>query len=45
VSVVVIFIMFFAVMVMVKNIDNEREQQPIIAPDSSETEDTIKAQE
>ena len=40
-SVVVIFLMLFAVMVMVKNVDKAREKQPIIAPNSSETEDPI----
>jgi hypothetical protein len=37
--------MFFAVMLMVRNIDNKREQQPIVAPDSSDREEPIRAQQ
>ena len=36
VSVVVIFLMFSAVIVMVKNVDRDRETHATLAPDSSE---------
>lgn len=43
--VVVILIMLFAVMVMVKNIDIGREEQPIVASDLSDAEEAIRAQQ
>jgi len=36
--------MVSAVIVMVKNADNNREQRAMLAPESSETEDTIRLQ-
>jgi hypothetical protein len=38
-SVVVILLMFFAVIVMVMNVDNDLEERATLAPHSSETQD------
>jgi hypothetical protein len=43
VPVAVVLIMLFAVMVMVKNIDIGREEQPIVASDLSDAEEAIRA--
>ncbi|MGH9536568.1 MAG: hypothetical protein ACRD3H_01520 [Terriglobales bacterium] len=45
VSVVVIFLMLSAVMVMVKNADKEHAQPAVLAPRSTETEDPISPEE
>jgi hypothetical protein len=41
VSVIVILLMFLAVIVMVKNVDEDRQPHTILAPDSREGEDMI----
>ena len=43
-SVVVILLMFLAVMVMVKRVDDDRLGRAIVVPDSSEMENGISPQ-
>lgn len=40
-SVIVILLMFWAVIVMVKTVDEDRQPHTILTPDSREAEDTI----
>jgi hypothetical protein len=42
VSVVVILLMFLAVIAMVKKIDEDRQQQAVLAADSREVKDRIR---
>jgi hypothetical protein len=44
VSVVVILLMFLAVIAMVKRVDEDRQRHTILASDSREVEDAIRAQ-
>ncbi len=43
-SVVVISLMFLAVIAMVKRVDEDRQRHTILASDSREVEDAIRAQ-
>jgi hypothetical protein len=44
VSVLVILLMFLAVIAMVKRVDEDRQRHTILASDSHEVEDAIRAQ-